>query len=243
MNVKLPENLSGKSITISEGQKLTKDKNVAWKWIFTISDNGGDFDNCIISYDKVFVKAAFELNLIPPDAYLDMSKDSVKNYLINNGKEELWTKLQGYVYGVKIKEAVPYKDVISVIVKLLNTGHKILIISHKTKYPIIGVNYNLHEAALEWIGNNLRHEKKPIFDRGKIYFNATIDEKINCISENKCNVFFDDLEKILKHPKFPKFTKKYHFSPNAPMNRIEHDITVTNSWNNFLKNIENDEIN
>jgi len=53
MNVKLPENLSGKSITISEGQKLTKDKSVAWKWIFTISDNGGDFDNCIIKYHEL----------------------------------------------------------------------------------------------------------------------------------------------------------------------------------------------
>ena len=53
MDVKLPENLSGKTITISEGQKLTKDNKVAWKWIYTISDDGKDFDNCIIKYHQM----------------------------------------------------------------------------------------------------------------------------------------------------------------------------------------------
>ena len=53
MDVKLPENLSGKTITISEGQKLTKDNKVAWKWIYTISDDGKDFDNCIIKYHQL----------------------------------------------------------------------------------------------------------------------------------------------------------------------------------------------
>ena len=61
---------------------------------------GIDFDNTLVHYDKVFYDIALKEGLI--DSNIEKSKIAVRNYLVNKGKESLFTKLQGEVYGLNI---------------------------------------------------------------------------------------------------------------------------------------------
>ena len=53
MNITLPENLFGKTITIDEGKKKLKNDKIAWKWSYTISDDGKNFDIGKIKYHEI----------------------------------------------------------------------------------------------------------------------------------------------------------------------------------------------
>ena len=70
---------------------------------------GIDFDNTIVCYDEVFFEAALFQNLIP--ATLSRSKSAVRDYLRSIGKEDLWTHLQGEVYGNQMNLAHPFPGV------------------------------------------------------------------------------------------------------------------------------------
>ena len=56
----------------------------------------------------------------------------------------------------------------------------------------------------------------------------TLEEKIEMIDTLGCNVFLDDLRKVLNHKKFPKNTAKYLFSQTTTM--VDKDITQVQSW-------------
>ena len=70
---------------------------------------GIDFDNTLVCFDELFYRAAMEKKLIP--AFLPTSKEQVRDYLRKQKKEDLWTELQGYVYGVLIKDAPAFEGV------------------------------------------------------------------------------------------------------------------------------------
>ena len=72
---------------------------------------GIDFDNTIICYDTVFYTIALEKGLITKD--ISQNKDSVRDHLRASGKEDIWTELQGLVYGARIHEALPFPGVIN----------------------------------------------------------------------------------------------------------------------------------
>ena len=71
---------------------------------------GVDFDNTIVCYDEMFHKTAVEMGAAPAD--LEPSKEAVRNYLRECDQEHIWTEMQGYVYGVKIRESAPFSGVI-----------------------------------------------------------------------------------------------------------------------------------
>src|SRR3989304_2008898 len=94
---------------------------------------GIDFDNTIVSYDKLFYTAAVEKKLIPVEML--PIKSSIRNYLRSINKEDDWTELQGYVYGKKMPSAEIYPGVDLFFRKALQYGFELFIISHKTLYP------------------------------------------------------------------------------------------------------------
>ena len=114
---------------------------------------GLDFDNTLITYDEIFYKTALERNLItlnfPPQ------KSLIRDFLIHQNMEDQFTLLQAEVYGKRILEAKPAENLVE---NLLNLKKKMniqyYIISHKTKKPIKGPSYNLHEAAISWLLKN-----------------------------------------------------------------------------------------
>src|ERR1700740_3397983 len=97
---------------------------------------GIDFDNTIACYDGVFHAAALERGLIPPE--LGRDKNSVRDYLHHAGRRDDFTKLQGYVYGTRMELVAPYAGFAEFAASARRAGHELSIISHKTRYPILG---------------------------------------------------------------------------------------------------------
>ena len=193
---------------------------------------GLDFDNCIVNYQCAIEKLIKDEKFFCKNKLTGLNKESLKEIIIKTYNEEKWTLIQGKLYGKYIKYAKPYPYVLETIKKLLK-NNVIYIISHKTKTPFIGKKYDLHDAASKWINNNLVDENlKPIIDNKFIYFNQTINQKVQSISKVKCNIFLDDLIKVLQHETFPNKIKKVLFNPNK-IDIYFKGIETVNNWKEF----------
>ena len=138
---------------------------------------GLDFDNTLIDYDLLFYKTALELNIIPENTI--KTKLGVRDYLLSIGKEEIFTALQGEVYGNKIKSAQKSSGVIKALIHLKSSGYSFKIISHKTKFPLLGPKYDLHRSAINWLKNNNFINKNGLdIKLEDIHFEPSIEEKI-----------------------------------------------------------------
>ena len=158
---------------------------------------GIDFDNTIIKYDDVFGRVALKKRIIQNTEL--KSKNDVKKYLISEGREDDWTELQGIVYGSHIMEAQPYGGFLNTLKVLIVAGHHLKIISHKTKYPFIGEKVDLQKAAIKWLKEKeIVGEEKRKISETDVFFCGTIQHKVDTIEDQKCEVFVDDLVKVLE---------------------------------------------
>ena len=157
---------------------------------------GLDLDNTIINYDNIFYEVAYEKNLIPK--YIEKSKNAVKDYLHINGKHKDFTLIQGQVYGTFLLRAKLYEGVKSFVNFMIQKGNIIYIVSHKTKYPILGPKINMHEKALEFL-NKKGIVNKFLINKDNIYFEDTLENKINKIVELNIDVFIDDLPVVISN--------------------------------------------
>ncbi|MDD7985725.1 hypothetical protein PQO01_12260 [Lentisphaera marina] len=158
---------------------------------------GIDLDNTIINYTGVFYHAALEKGFIPVET--GESKVAVKEYLCSQGQEDLWTKLQGYVYGARLELASVYKGFFSCLKMFKDNKIDYCIISHKTKKPFKGPRYDLHAQASQWIKSQL----VPHIGDIEYTFCETIEEKLATIESKACDYFIDDLVMVLNHTGFP----------------------------------------
>src|SRR5262245_39826935 len=110
---------------------------------------GIDLDNTIVCYDQHFHSEAVARGLI--SEHVSSCKDAIRDHLRNNGRESLWTELQGYVYGLGMRTAQPFPGIIEFLGKCHVHGIKTHIISHRTRVPYSGESYDLHVAASEWL--------------------------------------------------------------------------------------------
>lgn len=187
---------------------------------------GLDFDNTIVSYDQIFYAVAQERIALP--AGLPINKLAVRDHLRDIDQEDLWTELQGYVYGQRMKEATPYPGVIEFIQNVVDAGHTVRIISHKTRHPYRGFPYDLHASARAWIDDHLSLQGVCLVDT---FFEVTKEQKINRILDQRCDVFVDDLPEILLSDFFPSKTRRILFDPQqSHSNQEALGIQVFSSW-------------
>lgn len=172
---------------------------------------GFDFDNTIVSYDALFHKVALEQKVIPET--VAVNKVAVRDYLRSINQEDVWTEMQGYVYGARMEEAASYTGVIDFIRAAKAAGHTLAIMSHKTKQNYLGTPYDLHMAARKWIYRYLREDDVWLIPEDQVFFEVTKEEKLARIAKFGCDMFIDDLPEILLAPHFPAQTKKYLFDP------------------------------
>ena len=193
---------------------------------------GFDFDNTIVSYDALFHKVACEQGVI--DVSIPVNKLAVRDYLRAAGKEDIWTEMQGYVYGARMQEAQAFPDVIDVMSRLKANGHTLAIVSHKTRHPYLGKQYDLHAAAREWIECYLCHDNEPLIPAEQVFFELTKDEKLARIQRFACDVFIDDLPEIILAPNFPHATKPILFDPEKQHARDKLPaVQIVSSWTMF----------
>lgn len=186
---------------------------------------GIDFDNTIACYDGVFYQAALERELIP--ASLSSSKSHVRDYLRKMGREDEWTKLQGYIYGDRMDLANPYPGVSSFFHHCQASGVETVIVSHKTKHPYLGPKYDLHQAAKSWL-------ETQDFAPDRAFFELTLQEKLGRIGELHCDYFIDDLPELLAEKTFPSHVKKVLFDPTDSHPDTTGIMRVT-SWRQILE--------
>jgi hypothetical protein len=174
---------------------------------------GIDFDNTIVCYDTLFRRVALEQDLIPAD--LPENKGEVRDYLRAAGKEDVWTAMQGDVYGKRMLEAPAFPGVLDCLARFVKADIPVFIVSHKTRFPYLGPKYDLHEAALAWL---TRHG---IFDPGRIglpcehvFLELTKQAKMGRIATLKCTHFIDDLPELLGDLEFPAGVIRLLFDPN-----------------------------
>jgi len=193
---------------------------------------GIDFDNTIVSYDALFHKVARERDLIPHDT--PVNKVAVRDHLRQIGKEELWTEMQGYVYGARMDEALAYPGVIEFLSGASAAGHEVAIVSHKTKSPYLGTQYDLHAAARAWVEKHLRKEEIALVPTTQVFFELTKEEKLARIETLGCDIFVDDLPEILQAKAFPTGARRVLFDPQRNHAGVDlPGIWVTHSWNEF----------
>lgn len=188
---------------------------------------GLDFDNTIVNYDHVFHLVAREGYHIPGD--LPRSKVHVRNYLRSIDKEDIWTEMQGYVYGARMSDAAPYPGAIEFMQWARDAGHELRIISHKTQYPYLGKKYDLHQSAREWVERVLQCDGKRLVEPEHAFFEVTKEAKLKRVQDQGCAVFVDDLPEILLAPDFPANVTPILFDPENH-HRKQTQLAPACSW-------------
>ena len=188
---------------------------------------GIDFDNTIVSYDALFHKIALEWGSIPPD--IPINKTAIRNYLRRIDKEDIWTEMQGYVYGLRmIKEADPFPGVHQFFAFCHQNQIPVKIISHKTRYPYLGEQYDLHQAALDWLVHHSFNESIG-FLIDNFYPELTKAEKLQRIKAVGCTHFIDDLPELLNEAAFPDGVQRILFDPASEYSDFQNGIQAF-SW-------------
>ena len=190
---------------------------------------GLDFDNTLICYDGLFHQVALEKKLIP--ALLPPKKQEVRNYLRCKDMEDEWTHMQGEVYGNRIMEAIPYEGMFEALLRLKNTGLKMCLVSHKTRRPYIGENYDLHQAARDWLIANLFYDEKGLnWNDNQAFFELTKEDKVKRIVSLRCTHYIDDLPEILEM--IPDNITRILFAPDKN-NEIKSEWLILKSWSDL----------
>mgnify|MGYP000153159335 CR=1 FL=1 len=191
---------------------------------------GIDFDNTLVSYDEVFRSLAIDEKII--DSSWIGNKLELKNYLfLMQDGEFKWQQLQGKAYGKFMHKAEIFKGVKEFLYQCKIQKLQVCIVSHKT---IFGIHDKekipLRKEALKWM-----HKQGFFNDMGlsenDIYFEHTIEDKINRINNLNCTYFIDDLLEILTHPNLSSTVNKILF--NSSNNKEILPIHSFLSWNNF----------
>lgn len=193
---------------------------------------GIDFDNTIVNYDGVFYQSARDIGWVP--ALSKTSKIAVKSYFVERDEEHRWTELQGIVYGRDIQHATPYIGIEKVLQHWVSKGFELFVVSHKTRYPIIGEKLDFHIAAKQWLQKNNLVE----YFNG-VFFCPEKSQKILKVSELKLDVFIDDLPSILIAPEFPEDTHGILFSPDQ---KSEGSMSSVACWSELIVLIGNQHV-
>ena len=168
---------------------------------------GIDFDNTIVCYDDVFHRLALERRLISKD--LPTTKQAVRDFLRDCGKERDWIELQGEVYGARMGEVGPFKGALEFLQQCRDQGRPYFIVSHKTEAPVAGQPFNLHAAARSWLSS---HGVASALEEG-VYFEGQRAGKLARIKSLGCTHFIDDLPEFLTEENFPLGVERLLFDP------------------------------
>jgi hypothetical protein len=173
---------------------------------------GLDLDNTIICYDTSFHRAALEMGLL--SATVGAAKGEVKAWVQGRHGNDVWTELQGEVYGPRLQAAVPYEGALEFARQCRGAGHSVCIVSHKTQFAARGGRVDLREAALEWLCRHGWFAAGGV-EHADVEFLDTRAEKVAAIERRGCEIFIDDLPEVFQESGFPTATTRFLFDPEG----------------------------
>jgi len=190
---------------------------------------GIDFDNTLVTYDRVFRDAAVARGLIEPDFTGTKQQIRDRIRLLPDG-ELAWQRLQGFVYGKGIGRAQMCEGADRFLRRAFAEGFPIAVVSHKTEYGHYDSDrVNLHECARAWMrANGFFAIDGYAIPAENVFFEATRAEKLQRIASLGCTHFIDDLEEVLEDPEFPEGISRILFSQNRPIRTTPYAICT--SW-------------
>lgn len=171
-----------------------------------------DLDNCIVCYDRPFAAAAARAGCGSSNCTA-ASKSAVKASALEHGGNELWTRLQGEVYGTGIHEAAFFPGCLEFVDRALTLGEPLVILSHKTKFPAVGPLVDLRVAALRFLQEN----DFPVGPRIPVHFCDTREEKVTMLGALGCRAIVDDLPDVYLTQPFPARTLFVLFDPSKAL--------------------------
>ncbi len=161
-----------------------------------------DLDNTIICYDEAFRTGASLLACLPAVG-TPINKSSIKAAALAKGGNDLWTRLQGLVYGEQIGMATLYPGCADFVAA---SREEIAILSHKTQFPVLGSRSDLRKAATGWL------ESTPLANL-PLHFFDTREAKVAAIAALTPRVIIDDLPEVFLTAGFPSSTTFFLFDP------------------------------
>ena len=192
---------------------------------------GLDFDNTIVCYDAAIAVLAERLLDLPVE--VPRTKLDLRNHLRATGREPEWTAFQGDLYGPGMVHAQPFEGAIDTMLQLVEQGHELIIVSHRSRRPYAGEPHDLHAAARAWVTDRL--QSAGLFcaagDEAHVLFLETREQKLAMISQLTCDAFLDDLPEVLTDPGFPESTEAILFDPTAAATAGDQSNTaVITAW-------------
>src|ERR1700755_1308159 len=187
---------------------------------------GIDFDNTIADYEGVFHDAALERGLIDTD--LPKDKNAVRDFLNGSGRQDDFTALQGYVYGLRMDLARPYPGFRDFVAVARTMNQEVFIVSHKTRFPLLGPKHDMHKAALTFLADHGVSGADSVLPE-HIFFEETKEQKIDRAAALNLDVFIDDLPEILAMPGLPARCRRILFAPGDPK-KNETLVEACGSW-------------
>lgn len=192
---------------------------------------GVDFDNTIVCYDSLFHALAREQGLL--DASVAVNKGAVRDALRAMGHEETWIALQGEVYGARLQEAEMFPGVLDFFRACHAQGLELAIVSHKTRHPFRGPQYDLHAAARNWLEyHGFTGTGGAPLHQAQVFLELTKQAKCERIAALGCDYFIDDLPEFLQDAAFPPDTGKVLFDPAAA--HLDRGLLRFGSWAELL---------
>ena len=124
-----------------------------------------------------------------------------------------------------MREATAYSGVIDFMTSAIKKQFIIYIISHKTRHPYLGPQYNLHAAAYDWLDYNGFFDSNQIgLNIKHVFFEHSLDEKLKRINDMNCCYYIDDLPELFLRENFPSDVNKILFYPHQT-NLLKHKNT------------------
>jgi hypothetical protein len=175
---------------------------------------GIDIDNTIICYDGVFASVA---QLIGHDIDVVFSKEKTKDWFHSRNMYDEFTELQGLVYGSYLGLSSLYDGVKGFLNRANLMGCTVFIVSHKTRYPLIGDKVDLHNAASVFLSEQgiIKSKSSGLVPAENLFYETSLNDKIERIAALQLDYFIDDLSDVLNHDSFPKSTHAIQFFPGT----------------------------
>ena len=194
---------------------------------------GIDIDNTIICYDRVFAHVAMSQGY---SVHSDASKNEVKKWFHERDMQQAFTLLQGEVYGKFIGLASLFDGVHAFIDVAKKAGCHLFLVSHKTRYPLVGEKFDLHKSASRFlIDNNVISKYNNVgVHSNNVFFEGTLARKIHRIAALNLDFFIDDLLQVFQHSNFPKKTNFMHFSQELPEISLTDEFSTFANWKQIL---------
>lgn len=191
---------------------------------------GIDLDNTLVCYDRLFWQLANERGLI--DATVPCRKERVRDELRRTGRESDWTLLQGEVYGPRMIDAEAFPGALAALNHFRELGWSVCIISHRTRKPIMGPEWDLHGAARHWLtAQGFLDERSTGLNQERVYLETEKAAKLARIEASHCAWFIDDLPELLTDARFPIGIRRLLFDPHGHSPALPDDVATMNNWN------------